>query len=132
MKLHDTPRNSTFVGRHSELVAQSAFTSLGISVWEPVVPDAHDLMFEIDGKRYTAQVKTITKRNRHGVDYYVIKGRKNDGRPYSREDCDVFVGVYQGEVFLTPNRTISEYWVKVEDADKVWTRVEKVYDEGLK
>ena len=127
MELTDTPRNSTFVGRHSELTAMMAFTSRGITVWEPVVPDAHDLMVEIDGKRLTAQVKTITKRNRHGVDYYVIKGRKNDGRPYSLEDCDVFVGVYEGEVFMTPNREISEYWMQVDNVDEGWTRVGKVY-----
>jgi len=121
----DMPKSSTYVGRHSEMIASCAFMEHGVRVWEPTVPDTHDMMVELNGKKLLAQVKTITRRERDGTAYYVIKGRRNSGAPYTLEDCDIFIGVYQGEVFMTENRQLSEYWSPVDRVDEYWTRIGK-------
>ena len=119
--------STSSIGRHSELLAMAALIADGWSVSEPTVPEAHDL----EAKKYVGnekitldiQVKTIKKRVRDGVDYYVIRGLKNNGSVYGQSDCDAFIGIVDGEVYMTPNRCLTEYWVRVDEADGKWRKL---------
>lgn len=119
--------STSSIGRHSELLAMAALIANGWSVSEPTVPEAHDLEAKkyVDGVKVALdiQVKTIKKRNRDGVDYYVIRGQKNSGETYTLSDCDAFIGIVDGTVYLTPNREISEYWIKADEADLKWQKL---------
>lgn len=118
--------SSTTKGTHSELIAATAFLAAGWKVLEPIVPDTYDLALGQDGSNeiVKVQVKMITVRRRDGVDYYVIKGRRNTGNPYSLDETDLFAGIIDGKVYVTENRVISEYWVRVDEADEKWLRLE--------
>ncbi len=125
----DTPPilSTSSIGRHSELLAMAALIADGWSVLEPTIPEAYDLEAKkyVDGEKVTLdiQVKTIKKRNRDGVDYYVIRGQKNSGETYTLSDCDAFIGIVDGTVYLTPNREISEYWIKADEAETKWQKL---------
>ena len=114
--------SSTTKGTHSELIAATSFLAAGWKVLEPLVPDTYDFALTQDASHeiVKVQVKMITKRTRDGVDYFVIKGRRNTGNPYSLDECDLFAGVYDGKVYVTENRVLSEYWCKVDEADTRW------------
>ena len=118
--------SSTTKGTHSELIAITAFLAAGWKVLEPIVPDTYDLALTQDASHeiVKVQVKMIAKRERNGVWYYVIKGRRNTGNPYTLEETDLFAGIVDGKVYVTENRVQSEYWVKVDEADEKWQRLE--------
>lgn len=114
--------SSTSKGSHAELIVQTAFVAEGHDVLLPVVPTTYDLALTLPGtsELIRVQTKMITKRTRDGVDYYVIKGRRNTGNPYTLEETDLFAGVYDGKVYVTENRVLSEYWCKVDEAHIRW------------
>ena len=117
--------SSSSVGRHSELLAMAALIADGWCVHEATTPESHDLLISkpvgVLTQYQRIQVKTIVTRERDGHKYYVIRGLKNSGQAYSTADCDAFIGVVDGRVFMTDNRGISEYWVLAEEvADKWW------------
>lgn len=118
-------QSSSSIGRHSELIAQTALLANGFTVLEPIVPEPFDLAVTRKGdatiKRI--QIKTIIKRNKSGNEWYVIRGKKNSGDVYSLEDCDAFIGVWNNRVYMTPNREISEYWSSVDEVESKWTRL---------
>lgn len=118
--------SSTTKGTHSELIAATAFLAAGWKVLEPIVPDTYDFALTQDGSHeiVKVQVKMLAKRTRDGIDWFVLKGRRNTGNPYTMDECDVFAGIYDGKVYVTENRVLSEYWVKVEDADERWLRLD--------
>lgn len=118
--------SSTTKGTHSELIAITAFLAAGWKVLEPIVPDTYDLAITQDASHeiVKVQVKMIAKRERNGVWYYVIKGRRNTGNPYTLDETDLFAGIVDGKVYVTENRVQSEYWVKVDEADEKWQRLE--------
>lgn len=120
------PLSSTTKGRHSELVAATAFLAAGWDVLEPIVPTTYDLAVTKPGSKEIVriQIKMISRRERGGTEYYVLKGRRNTGNPYSLEETDVFAGIVDGKVYMTENRVQSEYWVKVDEVDQRWTRLE--------
>lgn len=123
--MRDDGLSSTTKGTHSELVAVTAFLAAGWKVLEPIVPDTYDYALTLDGSNriYKVQVKMIAKRERNGVWYYVIKGRRNTGNPYSTMETDYFAGIVDGKVYMTENRVQSEYWCKIDEADERWTRL---------
>ena len=112
--------STSSIGRHSELLAMAALIANGYSVSEPTVPEAYDLLAYKDGLTVRAQVKTIKQRTRDGIDYYVIRGLKNSGQVYSLADCDVFIGVIGGVVYIVPNSELTEYWCKAIEAKNKW------------
>lgn len=118
--------SSTSKGSHAELIAASAFIAAGWVVLSPIVPDTFDLAVTLPGSKELTriQIKMISKRTREGVDYFVIKGRRNTGNPYTREETDLFAGIYDGKVYVTENRVISEYWCRVDEAETKWLRLD--------
>lgn len=118
-------QTSASIGRHSELIAQTALLANGYTILEPVVPEPFDLAITRKGDSTIRriQIKTILKRNKSGRDWYVIRGKKNNGEVYDTEDCDYFIGVYENRVYMTPNRMISEYWSAVDEVESKWERL---------
>lgn len=112
-------------GRHAELLAQTALIANGYTVLEPVTTEAYDLAVrrKSDGKTLYVQVKTASVRNeeRYGGEYVVVKGAKNNGKVYTRDEADYFIAIYGGDVYMFPNREISEYWVKSCEVTDKWT-----------
>lgn len=117
--------NSSSVGRHSELVTALALLADGYDVLEPVVPTAYDYAITQPGTHelLRVQIKTILKRTRRGVEYYIIRGKKNTGVPYSIEETDYFAGVIDGKVYVVANSGISEYWSRVTEASSKWKQL---------
>lgn len=115
--------STSTIGRHSELLAMAGLLAGGWSVSEPTVPESYDLLSTKDGKSLRIQVKKIKIREKGGVKYYVIRGLKNNGTVYSLSDCDSFIGVIGDQVYMTENREITDYWVKMTDAETKWKRL---------
>lgn len=113
------------IGRHSELLAQTALLANGWTVLESIVPEPFDLAVTKrgDNRICRIQIKTLVQRNKAGIDYYVLKGKKNNGDVYDKDDCDVFIGVYHNVVYLVENRCIGEYWVRVDEVAEKWTEL---------
>ena len=118
-------QTSASIGRHSELIAQTALTANG---WTVLIPDGvepFDLAITRKGDAtiQRIQIKTIIRRSKSGRDWFVIRGKKNSGEVYSAEDADYFIGVWDNAVYMTPNRGISEYWAAVDEVETKWTRL---------
>lgn len=113
------------VGRHSELLAITALLANGYTVLEPAVPEPFDLAITRRGesKIIRAQVKTALYREKDGIAYYVIRGKKNSGSVYDMDDCDIFIGVIDNDVYMLDNRMCSEYWVRADAIESKWTRL---------
>lgn len=113
------------VGRHSELLAQTALLANGWVVMEPIVPEPFDIAVTKRGdtRICRCQVKTVLKREKDGVEYFVVKGKKSNGNVYTLDDCDVFIGVYHNVVYLLENRCLTEYWIKVDEVSEKWTEL---------
>ena len=123
-------QSSASIGRHSELIAQTALLANGYTVLEPIVPEPFDLAITRKGDERIkrVQIKTLIKRNKSGNDWFVIRGKKNNGDVYTLDDCDYFIGVYDNRVYMTPNREISEYWRSVDDVEAKWERIYTTID----
>lgn len=119
-----TVLTTSSVGRHSELLAMAALIADGWCVHEATTPEAHDLLAsKVEGnltQYQRIQVKTIVTRERDGHKYYVIRGLKNSGIPYTTADCDAFIGVVDGRVFMTSCTGLTEYWIKAEEVTEKW------------
>lgn len=89
---------------------------------EPTAVEPFDLGVTMRGSHELkrVQVKTIIERSRNGIDYYVIRGMRNNGVPYSLDEADFMVGVVGGKVYLAENREISEYWARKDRAGELW------------
>lgn len=113
------------IGRHSELLAQTALLANGWTVLESIVPEPFDLAVTKrgDNRICRIQIKTLIQRNKNGIDYYVLKGKKNNGDVYDKDDCDIFIGVYHNVVYLVENRCIGEYWIRVDEVAEKWTEL---------
>lgn len=117
------PLSTSSIGRHSELLAMAALIADGWVVHEATTPEAYDLIAIKDGVYIRAQVKTIKQREKGGVPYYVIRGLKNNGQAYDLSDCDAFIGVVGGRVFLTRCEGLTEYWVRAEHVGEKWKEI---------
>ena len=113
------------IGRHSELLAQTALLAHGYAVLEPIVPEPYDLAVTKrgDNRIVRVQVKTVIKRLKNGIWYYVVRGKKSNGNVYTKDDCDVFIGVYDSVVWLLDNREITEYMIRVDEVNEKWTEL---------
>lgn len=122
-------------GRHAELLAQTALLANGFTVLEPIAPESFDLAIMRIGEKDTkyVQVKTAFSRNepRYGGEYIVVRGAKNNGKVYTKSEVDYFVAVWQGAVYMFPNRLKSEYWVRPRDLATRWTELSTDINEAL-
>ena len=109
----------------------AALIADGWVVHETTTPEAHDLLAIKNGKTKRIQVKTIKLREKEDVSYYVIRGLKNSGQVYDLSDCDAFIGVVGENVYLTKNRSISEYWCKVDEVNKKWRQLPLMISENV-
>lgn len=120
-------RTSNEIGKHAELLAQTALLANGYSVLEPISPQAYDLAARNPSTQETmyVQVKTAFMRSeeRYGGDYLVVKGARNNGKVYGLDEVDVFIAVWDGECYLFPNRECSEYWIRPWQLDDKWTKL---------
>src|SRR5690625_1468935 len=120
--------SSTERGKHAELLAATALLANGYSVMEPISPQPYDLAIRHPqtGETSYVQIKTAFSRNeeRYGGEYIVVRGAKNSGKVYTREEVDYFVAVWQGEVYLFPNREIKEYWIRPDKLSEKWTKMD--------
>lgn len=119
-----TAHETQITGRISELKAITALIENGYEVAEPVIGETYDLLIQEKGgdKVYKVQVKTCRVRNdRDGA--IVVEGTKNNGLPYTKDDCDYFVGVLGDDVYMFDCREISEYWVTNESINDRWRRL---------
>lgn len=114
-------------GRHAELIAQTALLANGYTVMEPIAPEAFDLAIKRPdgGDTSYVQVKTAMLRDepRYGGKYLVIRGAKNNGARYTRDEVDYFVAIWQGRAYMFPNSEQSEYWVKPDEIGEKWTEL---------
>lgn len=128
MRQAEYKRSSNEIGKHAELLAQTALLANGYSVLEPISPQAYDLAIRNPSTQETSyvQVKTMFLRDeeRYGGQYLVVRGARNNGKTYTLDEVDYFVAVWEGDVFMFPNREVSEYWIKPENLDVKWTRLE--------
>lgn len=117
--------SSSSIGRHSELVTALALLTGGYDVLEPIVETAYDYAITEPGthEMKRIQIKTITRRVRNGVNYYIIKGKKSSGIPYTADEADYFAGVVDGKVYIVKNLGLSEYWSRVEEAPIKWQQL---------
>jgi len=120
--------SSTERGKHAELLAATALLANGYSVMEPISPQPYDLAIRHPqtGETSYVQIKTAFSRNeeRYGGEYIVVRGAKNSGKVYMREEVDYFVAVWQGDVYLFPNREIKEYWIRPDKLSEKWTKLD--------
>lgn len=123
-----TPLTSISKGMHAELLAQTALLANGYTVMTPLAPEPFDMAIKRIGDKtvYFVQVKTAFLRNeeRYGGEYIVVRGAKNNGNVYTKQEVDYFVAVWDGEVYLFPNREVSEYWIRPSDLGEKWTKLE--------
>lgn len=120
--------SSTERGKHAELLAATALLANGYSVLEPISPQPYDLAIRHPqtGETSYVQIKTAFSRDeeRYGGEYIVVRGAKNSGKVYTREEVDYFVAVWQGDVYLFPNREIKEYWIRPDKLSEKWTKLD--------
>lgn len=114
-------------GRHAELIAATALLANGFTVMEPIAPEPFDMAIKRIGEKETKyiQVKTAFLRNekRYGGEYLVVRGAKNNGKVYTKEEVDFFIAVWDGKAYMFPNRCVSEYWIKPKDLAVKWTEL---------
>lgn len=114
-------------GKHSELLAATDLLANGYSVLEPISPQPYDLAIRHPqtGESSYIQIKTAFMRDepRYGGAYIVVRGARNNGKVYTMGEVDYFVAVWDGEVYLFPNREKSEYWIRPKDLSTKWTHL---------
>lgn len=119
--------SSTEKGRHAELLAQTALLAAGYVVMEPIAPEPFDMAIRRKDTKETSyvQVKTAFMRDdeRYGGEWVIVKGAKNSGKVYAKDEVDYFVAVWQGDVYMFPNRELSEYWERPWNIDEKWTKL---------
>lgn len=118
--------DSATKGRHAELLAIAALMANGWTVLEPAVPDVFDLGITRPGwtRFKRVQVKTARLRQKDGVSWVVVSGARNNGKVYTPDEVDYFIGIYDGVAYMFKNRGISEYWAKPAEIDERWTKLD--------
>jgi hypothetical protein len=111
-------------GRYSELLAQTALLANGWTVAEPITPEPYDIIARNpkNGRWVSFQVKTARIRDdRKGE--IVVYAKKNNGKAYTLEETDFFIGVLGQDVYMFKNRGIGEYWVKPNMVERKWRKL---------
>src|SRR5690625_7020354 len=102
--------SSTERGKLAELLAALALRANGYSVMEPISPQPYDLAIRHPqtGETSYVQIKTAFSRDeeRYGGEYIVVRGAKNSGKVYTREEGDYFDEAWQGGGYFFTNREI--------------------------
>jgi hypothetical protein len=94
-------------------------------VSEPIAPEAFDLVARAPGSADWLRIQIKSARVRDDRDGSIVcYARKNNGKPYDESDCDLFIAVLNSDVYLFPNRNISEYWVTATNITEKWTKLE--------
>lgn len=120
-------RTTNDIGKHSELLAQTALLSAGFQVMEPISPQAYDMVAKRPDEKSVSyiQVKTAFLRDeeRYGGKYLVVKGAKNSGKTYTKDEVDFFIAVWDNKCYMIENREITEYWVRPEKVLDKWVEL---------
>jgi hypothetical protein len=112
-------------GRHSELLAQTALLANGWSVSEPIAPEPFDLVARPPGSTEWQRIQIKSARVRDDRNGEIVcYTRKNNGKVYDQDDCDLFIAVLNSDVYMFANRNISEYWVTANNIEEKWTKLE--------
>jgi hypothetical protein len=112
-------------GRHSELLAQTALLANGWSVSEPIAPEPFDLVARAPGSTEWQRIQIKSARVRDDRNGEIVcYARKNNGKNYDADDCDLFIAVLNSDVYMFANRGISEYWVGADNIADKWTKLE--------
>ena len=112
-------------GRHSELLAQTALLANGWSVSEPIAPEAFDLVARAPGSAEWQRIQIKSARVREDRNGEIVcYARKNNGKNYDADDCDLFIAVLNSDVYMFANRFLSEYWVTAANIEDKWTKLE--------
>jgi hypothetical protein len=112
-------------GRHSELLAQTALLANGWSVSEPIAPEPFDLVARAPGSTEWQRIQIKSARVRDDRNGEIVcYTRKNNGKVYDQDDCDLFIAVLNSDVYMFANRNISEYWVTANNIEEKWTKLE--------
>lgn len=87
--------------------------TLGWEVSKPIVPEVYDYLCRdpLNGESYRVQVKTLrVRKDRDNA--LVVYARKGNGKPYTKEDTDYFIGVdLEGNrAFMFECEGNTEYW----------------------
>jgi hypothetical protein len=112
-------------GRHSELLAQTALLANGWNVAEPIAPEAFDLVARAPGSTEWQRIQIKSARVRDDRNGEIVcYTRKNNGKVYDLDDCDLFIAVLNSDVYMFANRSISEYWVTPSNIEEKWTKLD--------
>lgn len=112
------------VGRISELKAITALMANGYEVAEPVVAEPYDLLIRREGDKKTYRVQVKTCRVREDRDNaIVVYAKRNNGEPYTLDDCEYIIGVLDNDVYIFECRGVGEYWVTSESINVSWTKL---------
>jgi hypothetical protein len=112
-------------GRHSELLAQTALLANGWIVTEPIAPEAFDLVARAPGSAEWQRIQIKSARVREDRNGEIVcYARKNNGKNYDADDCDLFIAVLNSDVYMFVNRNLSEYWVTAGNIEDKWTKLE--------
>lgn len=103
-------------------MAEAALSNAGYTLLVPSSTEPFDLAITKRGtnRLERVQVKTIIKRERNGIEYFVMRGIRGSGAVYTQEDADYMVGVIDGKVYMTQCRAISEYWCRADNVATKW------------
>jgi hypothetical protein len=109
-------------GTISELTAaRLMMESLGWEVAKPLSPEVYDFIARdpTTGKTYRIQVKTLRIRSKRD-NALVVNARKNNGKPYTRDEVDYFIAVDGDRAFMFECEGKTEYWSTEQTAKKRW------------
>src|SRR5690625_3371356 len=112
---------------HIVVLDATTMPPIGECALAAISPQPYDLAIRHPetGESSYVQVKTAFTRDekRYGGKYVVVRGHKRNGDVYTRDEVDYFIAIYDGDVYMFPNREISEYWVKLDDIASRWTKL---------
>lgn len=108
-------------GKHSELLSQMALTANGYQVLIPGTDsEAYDMAIRIGSETFYIQVKTAYRREhvRYNGAWLTVRGKRNSGKVYTKEDVDYFIMVWKNKCYMFPNREIQEYWFREHELEE--------------
>lgn len=110
------------IGTHSELFSAIGLIANGYKVSKPVTTEAYDyvILDPRDNKWKTAQVKTAYLREKRNA--VVVFAKRRNGEPYG-PDVDVFLTVYNNQIYMFDNKYQTEYWATPQNIDKKWQKL---------
>lgn len=123
---------TSVIGAISELTAAKLLMeSLGYEVAKPLVAEVYDFLARdpANGKAYRIQVKTLRIRQDRD-NALVVMGRKGNGQPYTKDDCDYIIGVDGHRAFMFECSGLSEYWSTEQSAKTRWIELGENYTQS--